>query len=76
MNALALVRAVVGFASALLSFLHDRRLVDMATAAATKAQLEEVIDGLSRAEAARAGQDTRSDAHPERLRDDDGFRRD
>ncbi|MDR3494085.1 MAG: hypothetical protein P4L82_05740 [Ancalomicrobiaceae bacterium] len=76
MNALAIIKAIAGFASALLAFLHDRRLVDAATAAVDAAQQREVIDGLVKAEDARRRADSQSDAHPERLRDDDGFRRD
>jgi len=76
MSVLGILQSMAALAAALTNWLHDRQIIDLATKAAWARKLNEVNDALDRARAARNGTQLDLDEHPERLHDDDGFRRD
>lgn len=53
MGWIALLKAVLGFASALAGYLRDKQLIDAGEAKAIVAQLESSLDALERARIAR-----------------------
>jgi ribosome biogenesis protein Tsr3 len=76
MDILGLLQSVAALAATLTNWLHERQLIDLATKAAWGRNLQEVNDALDRARAARSSAELDADLHPERLHDDDGFKRD
>jgi hypothetical protein len=76
MGALGLLQSLAAIAASLTNWLHERQLIDLATQAAWSRKLEEVSNALDHARTARNDADLDADRHPERLHDDDGFRRD
>jgi hypothetical protein len=72
----ALIQSALGMIAAVLSYLRERRLIDGALAEAVNKHLEGALDDIAKAN--RTRDSVRADAalHPERLHDDDGFRRD
>jgi hypothetical protein len=73
---LTFFQSVLTLASSLIAWLHDRQLISLATKAASAQQDQEIRDALDRTHDARIGAELSADRHIERLRDDDGFRRD
>jgi hypothetical protein len=72
---LALLKAVLVLAGALLSWMTQRRFLEAGRAEAIAAALTDALDEITRANAARTSlrDDVRRD--PASLRGDDGFRR-
>lgn len=67
----ALVLAVAGVAS----WLRDRQLIEAGRAEAIGSSLKLVLNEIAAADNARASVRTDLERNPERLRDDDGFKR-
>lgn len=67
----ALVLAVAGVAS----WLRDRQLIEAGRAEAIGNSLQSVLNEIAAADNARASVRTEFERNPERLRDDDGFKR-
>jgi hypothetical protein len=76
MGFLGILQSVAALAATLTNWLHERQIIDLATKAAWAQKLNEVNDALNRARAARNGTQLDLDQHPDRLHDDDGFKRD
>jgi ribosome biogenesis protein Tsr3 len=76
MGALGLLQSVAALAATITNWLHERQLIDLATKAAWGQKLQEISDALDRARNARSSAELDADLHPERLHDDDGFKRD
>jgi len=72
----ALNQAALGIITAVLGYLRERRLVDGALAEALNKHLQGALDEIKKANAARDAVRVGAASHPERLRDDDGFKRD
>jgi len=75
MTWLTLLKAMVVAASAFATWLRDRRLIDGARAETLSANLKSALDEIAAANAARDSVRRGLVRDPERLRDDDGFRR-
>lgn len=73
---LALARALAGLALALLGAASRRGSLDPEAAAAARRPFEEALDALDKALAARRDEDRAALRDPDRLRADDGYRRD
>jgi len=73
---LGVIQSLLGIIGTVMGYLRERKLIDGAIAEAVNLHLSRAIDEITKANAARDR--IRSDAvrHPERLHDDDGFRRD
>jgi hypothetical protein len=76
MSWLALIQSALTIVAAVLSYLRERRLVDGAVAEAVNKHLQGALDDIAKANEARDSVRVDAALHPERLRDDDGFRRD
>jgi ribosome biogenesis protein Tsr3 len=76
MGFLGILQSVAALAATLTNWLHERQIIDLATKAAWAQKLNEVNDALNRVRAARNGTQLDLDQHPDRLHDDDGFKRD
>jgi len=76
MGFLGILQSVAALAATLTNWLHERQIIDLATKAAWAQKLNEVNDALNRARAARNGTQLDLDQHPDRLHDDDGWKRD
>lgn len=74
MGWIALLKAVLGFASALAGYLRDKQLIDAGEAKAIVAQLESSLNALDRARKARANAVADYDANG--VRDEDPNLRD
>ena len=75
MTWLTLLKAMVVAASAFAAWLRDRQLIDGACAETLSANLKSALDEIAAANAARDSVRRGLVRDPERLRDDDGFRR-
>lgn len=62
MTLIALLRAILSFASAFTGYLQQRKLIDLAQAAVLKENLEVALETLTKAQAARDAATTRFDA--------------
>ena len=76
MSVLGILQSGAAIAATLTNWLHERQLINLATKAAWSQKLQEVNDAIRRSQAARDRVELDIDMHPERLRDDDGFKRD
>ena len=76
MTWLTLLESALSVLAALLSWLQRRGALTDAEAAIAARNLRSAIDEIAKANAARARARDDSVRHPDRLRDDDGFRRD
>lgn len=76
MTWLSLIAALIGLATALVKWLSDRGDVANATAAAILKGLREADEAIAKARAARDLVRSDIERNPDRLRDDDGYRRD
>jgi hypothetical protein len=76
MSWVALIQSALGIIAAVLNYLRERRLVDGALAEAVNNHLQGALDDIAKANQARDSVRVDSALHPERLHDDDGFRRD
>lgn len=75
MNWLGLVLAILAIARAILELVGQKRGADAAAAREALASLEKASARIQTAVQARAAVRDDLNRHPERLRDDDGFRR-
>lgn len=71
----SIISAVLAIARFLLEYAQQKKWMEAGAAAAAMKGLQDADNAIAKANAARAA--VRDDAvrHPERLRDDDGFRR-
>jgi len=76
MGWVGVLKLLLSLADQLASFMHDKQLMDAGAAKAVSASLKGALDEIQKATEARDRVRRGADAHPERLRDDDGFRRD
>lgn len=76
MSLLQLAVAVIGLAKLIIEYLRERGRIDAETAAAALKGLRESDNAIKRAQAARDLVRADLERHPDRLRDDDGHRRD
>lgn len=76
MDWLALVLALVKLLGGFTQWLHDKAMIDAGQAKTVANELKAQSDALSKALAAREAVRADAAAHPDRLPDDDGFRRD
>lgn len=76
MNWLGLIQTALGAIAAVIGYLKERELIDGAVASALNVHLKGALDEISRANAARDAVRVDALKHPDRLHDDDGFRRD
>lgn len=76
MTWLTLAAALIGLATALVKWLSDKGDVADATAAAVLKGLREADEAIAKAKAARALVRADAERNPDRLRDDDGYKRD
>lgn len=76
MTWLALFRLFLSLADEVAALLRERQLIDAGKALARARHLDAARDALARAEAARAAVRRDLRERPQRLRDDDGHRRD
>ena len=72
----AIIQTALGIITAVLGYLRERRLIDGALAQAVSSHLKGALDEIAKANAVRDSVRIGAAVHPERLRDDDGFRRD
>lgn len=75
MDWLALALSLVKLLGAFTGWLHDRAMISAGQAEAVAAGLVEQANAIKQATKARADVRGELAAHPERLRDDDGFKR-
>ena len=75
MTWLGLIQALLTAVSALAAALGNRRLIDAGAAQAVAAHLAAALDEIGRADAVRDSVRRDLEREPERLRDDDGFKR-
>ena len=75
MSWLSLALGLLKISSAIISYLHNNKM--MATGAALEAlkSLEQANAAIEKGRVARQAADVDSELHPERLRDQDGFKR-
>jgi hypothetical protein len=76
MNWLAVIAAALALLRSLVEYLRDRRRIDAAVAEALLKSNREALDAVDRAYAARARLRADLERDPDRLMQDDGFRRD
>ncbi|GGB55217.1 hypothetical protein GCM10011316_29110 [Roseibium aquae] len=76
MGWLAVLKALSAFLAEIAATVRTRRLLAAGRAEAVAQSLTEAAHALERARAAEGAVRAELDAHPDRLRDDDGFRRD
>ena len=76
MTWLGIVKAALIALSAFASWLRNRALIDAGAAEAVAAHLAGALDEIGRAQAARDSVRDVLLRHPDRVRDDDEFRRD
>lgn len=76
MSAVELIATALKIVSAIVTYFQNKKLVDDALAVATLAHLNAALQEISDAKNIRARVASDAAAHPERVRDDDGFRRD
>lgn len=75
MNFLAILKLLLALADNLTSYLHDRQLMEAGAAQETLKNIKGAQDAISKAEAIRRDVRRDLDANPDRVSDDDGFRR-
>lgn len=76
MQFLTLLKTVAALATAVLDWLRDQRTADLVERADEAISLKETSDAIDRAHEARTAASLGLDRQPDRLRADDGFRRD
>jgi len=76
MTWLSVLAAVLAIAQGLTEYLRDRRIIDAATAQSILEGIRDADKAIGRAKAARALVRDAVEREPERLHDDDGYRRD
>lgn len=76
MSWVSLFLALVKMVAAIGGYLREKQLLDAGTQRALAALLREQADEMQKAAAIREKLDADLAAHPDKLRDDDGFRRD
>lgn len=76
MDWLALILGLVKLVGAFTNWLHDKRLLDAGQSKQVASELEKQHEILTKAIAAREAVRADLTKHPERVPDDDGFRRD
>lgn len=75
MDWLALILSAVKLLGAITSWMHDRQMVSAGQAEQIAAELKGQSDALTKALAAREAVRADIARNPDRLRDDDGFKR-
>lgn len=75
MTILGLLQALLSLANVVATFMHDRQLLDAGAAKATLAGIRSAQDAVVRATAARDRVSADLQQRPDKLRDDDGFKR-
>jgi len=76
MDWLALILSVVKLLGALTSWMHDRQMLSAGQAEQVAKEMEAQTDALRKANAAREAVRADLAKHPERVKDQDEFRRD
>lgn len=76
MDWLALILGLVKLVGAFTNWLHDKQLLDAGQSKQVASELEKQHEILTKAIAAREAVRDDLTRHPERVPDDDGFRRD
>ncbi|MEP2707793.1 MAG: hypothetical protein ABJQ71_15195 [Roseibium sp.] len=76
MQWLAALRAVAGFLREITALVRERQLLKAGRAEAIAETFKEAANALQHARNAEHAIRAELDAHPDRLHDDDGFRRD
>ena len=75
MTWLSIVLGLVKLTSALISYLHDNKMIDAGAAKEALNALENANAAIEKGRNARKASNADSELHPDRVRDDDGFKR-
>ena len=75
MTWLSIVLGLVKLTSALISYLHDNKMIDAGAAKEALNSLENANAAIEKGRNARKASNADSELHPDRVRDDDGFKR-
>ena len=75
MNILSIALALLKMSGAIISYLHDNKMMDAGAAQEALKSLENANAAIEKGRKAREAANADSELHPERLHDDDGFKR-
>lgn len=75
MSWLNIIGVLLGLVQNLVSYLHERKVIDAATKEVLLQNAQDSLEVIAKARAARQAVRDELNKHPERLRDDDGFKR-
>jgi hypothetical protein len=75
MNWLSIIGTILSLTNSLIGYLRERKLIEGAVAEEMLKANNATLDAISRASKARQAVRDELNKHPERMRDDDGFRR-
>ena len=75
MSWVSVALALMKLASALVSYMHDNKMIEAGAAMEALKSLEKANEAIATGRKAREDSHIDSELHPERLRNDDGFKR-
>lgn len=75
MSALSLISAALSLLRLVVGYFRDRRLIEAGAAASVMKNLVEASNEIERASATREAARRYNELNPDRVRDDDGFKR-